>query len=94
MINLNKIRIFICFISKPCGVLTTKLITLEISVSTLITGKISEGSLNFIIILKINAIIGDQDHTLTTIERGARMNIIAIIVMDGKNKNIIQKIIN
>jgi hypothetical protein len=60
-------------------------------VSILIIGRTTEENLNFTTTLKINALTGVQDHSLTTIEMAVLLNIIASIAMDGKNKSIILK---
>lgn len=59
-----------------------------------IIGKISEGNPNYIYIQKINAIIGVLGNSLVVIKMVVQMNSNANIVMAGKNKNIIQIIIN
>jgi hypothetical protein len=66
----------------------------EINACTHIIGRILEENLNFTIILKINVKTGVLDLTSIIIEKVALMNIIVRTVMDGKSKNIIQKIIN
>ena len=62
LINLCKILIFTCFISKRCGALTMKLTIFGTSVYSHIIGKISEENLSFITTQKTNATIGDLGH--------------------------------
>lgn len=64
LIGLIKTLISICFISRQFGVHTMKLIIKEIYVSIHITGKITDVNHSFIIMLKINVLIGDLDHSL------------------------------
>lgn len=71
-----------------------RLIIKEIFVYILITGKISEESLNYIITPKNNATNGVLDLLLITTEMAAQMNITAAKVMGGRNRNITRRIIN
>jgi hypothetical protein len=68
-----------------------KLITKEINVYTLITGRTSEENHNSTTIPRSNALTGVQDPSLTTIEMAAQMNTHAHKVMDGRNRSIILK---
>lgn len=71
-----------------------KLIIYEISAYTHIIGKISEENHSYTIIPKSNVITGGLDLTSIITEKGVQMSIIVIVVMAGKNRSIIQKIIN
>lgn len=88
LISLIGILISICFILKLYGVLIMKQSIKEIYAFSLIIGKTSEESHNYISIRKINVITGGLNNSLQIIKMDALMNINASKAMDGKSKNI------
>ena len=88
LIDLIGILISICFILKLYGVLIMKQSIKEIYAFSLITGRTSEESHNYISIRKTNLITGDLNNSLLIIKMAALMNINASKAMDGKSKNI------
>ncbi len=83
-----------CSILRQSGVLTMKWTTRETSVSFLTTGKTLGGNHSFTITQKTSALIGDRDHSSTTIKTVVQMSTSATIAMGGKSKNTIQRILS
>jgi hypothetical protein len=85
--------IFIYFISKPFGVHTLKKGMQEMNECTLIIGKILEENPNSFHILMNNVLNGTQELLFKFMEMDAKTSFYVLIVMVGKSKSIILKII-
>ena len=92
-INLRKTLTSICSISKLCGVHILIQTIQEMLVFMLIIGKISEGSLMYLIMKKNSALNGKPRISYKLMLMDANTNIDVSFLMDGKNKNIILSII-
>lgn len=87
---MSSIWIFICFISKQCGVHTEKMTMTVRLACMLITGKIIGGSLHFTAIHKKCVKIGKPTKSLPQTPMDVLSSINVVIHMDGKSKSITQ----
>jgi hypothetical protein len=85
--------IFIYFISKPFGAHTLKRSMQEMNECTHIIGKILEENHNNFHILMNNVLNGIQELLFRFMEMDAKMSFCVLIVMVGKSRSIILKIL-
>lgn len=89
----RKMMTFTYFTSKLFGVHILKRGMQEMSESMLIIGKILEGNPNNFHILMNSVLNGIQEPLFKYMAMDVKMSFCVLIVMAGKNKNIIPKII-